>query len=314
MMLDGSGPGWRFDRNCAILVIGWRRPKETKKVIEAIRKAKPKRVYFACDGADGSKAEETRKVQQTRELVKEIDWDCSLETYFSESNRGCRMGVNSAIDWFFENEDYGIILEDDCIPEDEFFGFCSQLLRKYKGDKRVRSISGTRHAPLGECADEAYYFSRYPHCWGWATWRDRWQSHDKEMSGWSSNETKRMVKETFIRHNEWKYWKKIWDGVYFRSEPDTWDYQWVLSCRMVNGLSIIPRVSLVSNIGFSEDATHTKCLEHMAPATGRLGSIKHPLSVVADEIADQSLFIEHYNVSRAQWLLEGLRRMKRRLG
>ena len=292
-MVEYQRTGWSYDEECAVLVIAWKRPDETEKVIDAISGVKPRRIYFACDGARKDKDEEEQKVQKTRLLTEKIDWDCILRTRFSEENQGCKKGVNDAIDWFFQNEAEGIVLEDDCVPSQDFFGFCSVMLEQFREDRRVWSISGTRFSQRMSNEDEAYYFSRYTHSWGWATWRDRWDCHDKEMQDWADSETRRMVRESFPTRSEWRHWRRIWNGLYYSSKPDTWDYQWSLSARMERALTIIPRVSLVTNIGFSEDATHTAGLGYIAPKAGLLSQENQPLDVVVDETADASVFGSH---------------------
>ena len=69
----------------------------------------------------------------TREtIISNIDWETKFEKKFCNSNKGCKYAVSSAIDWFFDNETEGIILEDDCIPNIEFLIYCSALLKKYR--------------------------------------------------------------------------------------------------------------------------------------------------------------------------------------
>lgn len=289
-MVNRQTKDWKYDKDCAVLIIAWRRPCETERVIDAISRVKPRKIYFACDGARRNNNEEELKVHKTRSLTRKIDWDCILRTRFSEENQGCKTGVNSAIDWFFQSETEGIVIEDDCIPSQDFFGFCSVMLEQYRSDKRIWSISGTRFSETMSNENDAYYFSRYTHSWGWATWKDRWDCHDKEMEDWADGETRRMVRESFPTRSEWRHWRKIWNGLYYSSKPDTWDYQWSLSARMAGALTIIPKVSLVANIGFSEDATHTAGLSYIAPKVGLLSQGGKPVDVVVDRTADDSVF------------------------
>ena len=119
--------------NTAVLFLVFNRLDTTKQVFEAIREAKPPRLYIAADGARETKAGEAEKVTAVRDFIlKNIDWECDIKTLFREENLGCKYAVSGAIDWFFDNEEMGIILEDDCLPSQSFFGFVMSYWRGIK--------------------------------------------------------------------------------------------------------------------------------------------------------------------------------------
>lgn len=272
----------------AVLFLVFNRPDTTKQVFEAIRKAKPPRLYVAADGPRTDKSGEAEKVEQVRRIETIVDWDCEVKTLFREENLGCGKAVSSAITWFFENEEEGIILEDDCLPSQSFFWFCEELLERYRDDMRVMVVSGDNFQFGKRRTDYSYYFSRYNHCWGWASWRRAWRYYDKDIENWP-----------FIRFNGYlfdilqdkrtaKYWAQIFETVY-RGKIDTWDYQWTFSCWIQNGLTILPNVNLVSNIGFGEDGTHTKAANKIAMilALEITFPLKHPPTMIRDDVADR---------------------------
>jgi len=242
--------------NTAVLFLVFNRPDTTKQVFEAIQQAKPPRLYIAADGARESKEGESETVKAVREFVMQnIDWECEVKTLFRGENLGCKMAVSGAIDWFFDNEEMGIILEDDCLPSQSFFWFCEELLERYKDDMRVWNVGGYKFPHLN--GDEySYNFSRYTHIWGWASWANRWKYYDVTLSQYKEN--KKLLNEyEFFRENfENSSRIKILDKV-VSGEIDTWDYQWNFTVRINNGLSIRPSVNLIANIGFGEEATHT---------------------------------------------------------
>ena len=161
--------------NTAVLFLVFNRLDTTKQVFETIRQAKPQRLYIAADGARASRVGEAAQVQAVRDYVtSHVDWECEVKTLFREQNLGCKYAVSSAIAWFFENEEMGIILEDDCLPDPTFFNFCQELLARYRHDQRIGVISGDNFQFGHRRNDDSYYFSKYVHIWGWATWRDRW--------------------------------------------------------------------------------------------------------------------------------------------
>ena len=248
--------------NTAVLFLVFNRPDTTGQVFEAIRQAKPPRLYVAADGPRQEKEGEASRVEDVRNYVtNNIDWPCEVKTLFREKNLGCKYAVSGAITWFFEQEEQGIILEDDCLPSQSFFWFCEELLEKYKKDLRVWHISGDNFQHEQSYGDGSYYFSKYNHIWGWASWADRWQDYDVEMQDLDPSSTGRLLESTFPKNQSAKkYWLSVFEGV-AKGLVDTWDYQWTYTVWKNSGLSVLPNVNLISNIGFGPDATHTTDLE-----------------------------------------------------
>ena len=167
-----------------ILVIAFNRPDHLTVLIGRLREIQPKKIYFAVDGPRKNKDGEAEKVALCRNLADSIDWDCQVITNFQESNLGCGLGVSTAITWFFENEERGIILEDDIIPDPSFYPFCTELLRRYELDLAVFAISGCNFVPPDQISvSNGYRFSQVPHIWGWASWRDRWAQYQLDITG-----------------------------------------------------------------------------------------------------------------------------------
>ena len=241
-----------------VLLIAWRRPQTLRQLINAIRPIAPTRLFVACDGPNPNRPGEAEKVAATRDLIEqEIDWPCQIEKLYSDVNQGCRLGVSRAITWFFERVEEGIILEDDCVPDQDFFSYCQTLLERYRFDTRVWCISGNNFQDGIWRGDASYYFSHYNHCWGWASWRRCWQHYDVDIKEWPKLKRSSFLKTIFPNYSERLYWSRIWDGIYFNSSPDTWDYQWTFICLVNGGLTALPNKNLVNNIGFGPDATHT---------------------------------------------------------
>ena len=243
--------------NTAVLFIIFNRPDTTKHVFEAIRTAKPPRLYVAADGPRADKPGEVEKVEQVRQIATTVDWDCDVKTLFRDENLGCRVAVSSAIDWFFENEEEGIILEDDCLPSQSFFWFCEELLKRYRGDMRVWHIAGNNfHFGWQRDEDYSYYFGGiYGSIWGWASWRDRWEYYDVEIKTYDEVRKKGYLFDIIKNPEEAKIRISNFDEI--KNGFDTWDYQWVY-CRLINnGLTIVPSKNLVKNLGFGLDGAHT---------------------------------------------------------
>lgn len=265
-----------YPLNTAVLFLVFNRLDTTKQVFEAIRQAKPPRLYIAADGARLSKQGEVEKVQAVRDFIlHSIDWECEVKTLFREQNFGCKYAVSGAITWFFENEPQGIILEDDCLPSQSFFWYCEELLETYKDDKSVYSVSGDARGAESFDMKEDYGFCKYPLIWGWASWARAWKNYDPEMDDWPMQREKfpstiSNYKPTVI------FWKNIFEKMH-NKEINTWDYQFSYLLLKNKGKSIVPKVNLITNVGFGADATHTFSADSEA-ANRKRYEIKIPLS------------------------------------
>lgn len=238
-----------------ILFLVFNRPDTTARVMEAIRTARPQRLYVAADGPRDGKADEAKRCAEVRRLATRVVWPCKVRTLFRERNLGCRHAVSSAITWFFEQEPEGIILEDDCLPSQSFFPYCAELLRRYRDDERIMCITGCNFQQDMKRYPYSYYFSKYNHVWGWATWRRSWRYYDDTMKSYPEYVDYNCFKSLSCSRGFSNYWRGEFDTVYHRT-LDTWDYVWTFSCWANSGLTCTPRVNLVSNIGFGPDATH----------------------------------------------------------
>lgn len=242
-----------------ILFLVFNRPDTTRRVFEVIRQNRPVRLYIAADGPRVSHKGETERVGEVRKIVSQIDWPCEVKTLFRDCNLGCKRAVSGAIKWFFEQESEGIVLEDDCVPHEHFFLFCSELLERYRHDDRIGFISGTSLFDLQKDSfifdNEDYVFSKYLSVWGWASWKRVWEDYDPEITSWPVDQYPILALTENMRMRS--IHKKLFDSVY-NGKIDTWDYQVSFMLWKNSRLAITPRFNLIENIGFDSDGTHTK--------------------------------------------------------
>ncbi|HEV2832705.1 MAG TPA: FkbM family methyltransferase, partial [Hanamia sp.] len=244
-----------------ILFLIFNRPNETKEVFDVIKSIAPQKLYIAADGPRENKEGEVELCERVKEIVSDINWDCEVKKLFRAKNLGCGKAVSEAINWFFGNEEQGIILEDDCLPDLSFFPYCEQLLEKYKSDETIISIGGTN---LGYDFqnDDSYAFSRFMNMWGWATWRRAALLVDYQMNHWKQLKFKKLhLYQKLQKKKHFDYnWIKLWES-YFNmtanKQMNTWDYQWIYTQLYLKKLSVFPSKNLIKNIGFSSNATHT---------------------------------------------------------
>lgn len=262
-----------------IALIVFNRPRETKILLEEIRKLKPKKLFIIADGPRLSRPEETKLCLEVREIATAVDWECEVKTDFSAVNLGCKKRVITGLDWVFENTDRAIILEDDCIPSKTFFTFANELLEKYKNAQDVGIISGTS---IGNHSDSEhdYYFSKFPQIWGWATWKRVWDSYDGEINDWQNLKRTRFLRDRVSNSRGVRRWRRGFDGVY-KNEIDTWDFQLVYALWKQDMKTIVPTTNLISNIGFGPDATHTLNAQSDVSNLERrelTGALRHPVT------------------------------------
>ncbi|MCS4114596.1 hypothetical protein [Salinibacter ruber] len=225
--------------------------------MEQIREAEPPQLFVGADGPRPNHPDDAALCDEAREIATRVDWDCEVHTLFRDTNLGLKESVSSAITWFFEHVEEGIILEDDCVPHPAFFPYCEQLLERYRGDKRIMAVGGNNFQPDTRQYEGSYYFSGYMHCWGWATWRRSWECYDGEISAWGYLRDTAWLKGWLGTEMEARHWGNIFDQV-AEGKIESWAYPWTFACWKEHGLTILPIVNLVSNVGFDERSTHTK--------------------------------------------------------
>jgi len=293
----------------AVLFLIFNRPDTTKQVFEAIRQAKPPRLYIAADGPRAYKPREQEKCEEVRRIAINVDWDCEVKTFFRDKNLGCQVAVSSAIDWFFENEEEGVILEDDCLPSQSFFWFCEELLERYRDDMRIMHISGDNFQNGLKRGNATYYFSKISHIWGWATWRRAWKFYDATIGNFPQFKEKRKIRDVFDSKREQNYWSRILQSVY-DGKIDTWDYQWNYTVWTQNALCVLPNINLVSNIGFGNDSTHTieSTSKFADMPTIEMSAINHPDFMLQNKEADRFTFNSHFS-PRSSIMLRGIKKI-----
>lgn len=298
---------WHLTTPVALFVFN--RPLETKRVFEAVALQQPPVLLVIADGARADRPEERELCNQTREIIDLVTWECDLRLNFSDENLGCKRRVSSGIDWVFEQVEEAIILEDDCLPSAAFFRFAEEMLKRYRHDRRIGMISGDNFQNQRTGIEADYYFSKYGHIWGWASWSRAWNNYDVSISSWPELKKSGFLRSIHQDQTEVSYWTAIFDAVH-RGDIDTWDYQWVLTLWTQSQLTVLPEVNMISNIGFGEEATHTVAAN--SPYANLEISdldfpLAHPEEVVVNRQADTYTWETMYAPRRENWYLKPIR-------
>lgn len=292
----------------AILFLIFNRPDTTTRVFETIRRASPPRLYIAADGPRKDKIGEKERCEEVRSIIEKVDWDCEVKTLFREDNLGCGRAVSQAITWFFEQEEEGIILEDDVLPHSDFFPYCEELLERYRDVEQVRFISGRNHFYGERVNSDSYFFSSINHVWGWATWRRTWELYDYDL--------KNISKKNFIKSlSYYRYCSETiyyWKWIYTLQKEhiiNTWDYQMTIILLYNNSLCIIPNSNLIENIGFDASATHTASVDIKVKnyKSSSILPLKHP------QVVELNILGDTMDIKRANLYLSNISYFYRRL-
>lgn len=277
-----------------VAYIVFNRPRHTAESFAALRAERPGELFIIADGPRPDHPDDGDRCREVRAIVDAVDWPCTVHHDYADANLGLKRRVSSGLDWVFEHTERAIILEDDCIPQPDFFAFCSSLLDRFCDEERIAVVTGNNFQGGRWRGAGSYYFSRYPHCWGWATWRSSWRLFDGSLSFWpewkASADWRRLLPDRLERD----YWTTIFDRVH-RGEIDSWAYPWTASLWRHRRLTATPNRNLVTNIGFGPDATHTVA-EHDQPGLPctPLGRIRHPARITRHHRADRLVFDHHY--------------------
>lgn len=270
-----------------VALVIFNRPESTRKSFRAIRDARPNRLFLISDGARADRPGEAETVAESRRIAESVDWDCDVQRIYAADNMGCGRRISTGITEAFESVDRLIVLEDDCVADPTFFPFCDRLLQRYQDDLRVMAISGNNFQQGNVRGDGSYYFSKYPHCWGWATWRRAWQHFDLTIGDWPAFRDRGGLESICEGRREIDYWTTIFDKV-LAGKSHSWAFPWTLATWIHGGLTALPQTNLVTNIGFGQDATHTqRTTEYADLATESIDEIVHPKWVTRDARADR---------------------------
>jgi hypothetical protein len=296
----------RFQLKTPVAFFIFNREDLTQKVFKEIAKAKPPKLLVIGDGPRHNRSDEYELVKKTRQVITQVDWSCEVITNYAKKNLGCKYRVSSGLDWVFNQVDQAIILEDDCIPNPTFFRFCEEMLDRHRENKNIGMVGGFNHQGGIKRGNADYYYSKYMHIWGWATWRDRWQeAYDVEISDWPDFKKSELFKKITSNKAQYRYWSIVFSRL-FLGKIDTWDYQWVYANWKYERLSIIPNINLISNIGAGEAATHTKVKSDIfeLPTFDLEFPLVHPIAIKPDFLADFYTASHSYNLGIKSVIIE----------
>ncbi len=261
-----------------VVFLVFNRPENTAQVLRQIRHARPRTLLVVADGPRAGHPTDEQQCARTRQVIDTgVDWPCEVLKRYAPTNLGCKANIASGITWAFTQVERAIILEDDCVPEESFFGFCVEMLDRYHDEEQVMMVTGTNYFPDPPASPARYFFSRYFAIWAWATWRRAWEKYDVTMPDWPQHRNK--LAGWLPDPSASGFFARGYQQAY-AGAVDTWDIQWAYAGIKHGGLCVTPGVNLVSNIGVSGAHASGQTTSHFrktsplalpntfAPATG----------------------------------------------
>lgn len=281
---------WKVD--VPVYLNFFNRPDTFGQVFEAVRRAKPSKLFLSCDGPRDGRPEDVLNIKQCQEIASKIDWECEVHKNYSPDNLRCGKRMYTGISWAFEHVDRLIILEDDCVPSNDFFIFCAELLEKYKNDNRIHMINAMNHLGKYEATQNSYFFGPGC-CWGWATWKRAWNNMDFYMGFLDDNYSMKCVERKYPFYRDaLKIGRERLGILQSGGKLSAWTYQSGMASALQSQMAIVPSVNLITNIGLTADSEHavnnmrklakSQQAYFNAPTYKMDFPLKHPKYVVED--------------------------------
>jgi hypothetical protein len=245
---------WEID--VAVLLIFFNRPEQFGKVFEQVKKARPSKLFLYQDGARENNNKDLENIIKCRKIIEDIDWECEVYKMFQEKNYGCDPSEYIAQKWAFSIVDECIVLEDDDVPSQSFFPFCKELLEKYRNDERINMICGMNNTGISEHTPYSYLFSVSGSICGWASWKRVIDTWDEKYSFLNDEFALMQLKEAYKDKIDIPNFIK---NCIKHKESGKAHYESILgSSALLNSrLNIVSTKNMISNIGVTENATHS---------------------------------------------------------
>ena len=297
----------------AVLIVVYRRFHNIPQIVKAAALAGIKQVYLAIDVPKESEQtseyinNRTIALQECESLSK--SFSLNLDVWVRESNLGCAISVITACNWFFSAENFGIVLEDDCLPSNDFFLFVNKHSNLVFENNSIQFLCGTQHAIVRSLTpDLDYVISTYPFLWGWATTRDKWFRIE---TSFIEERPLKMPANVSIR--EKLYWKT---GVRRARQRrvDVWDTIAVAHMVQRNFVSVSPLVNLINNKGLDEYATNhrkaktSKSLSFELELNNSFEDIRYVDKEIRKYFFGINLYMPIRNLVR--WVLDSIQKSK----
>lgn len=241
----------------AVLLCVYKRQDTVQRIFEVLRKVKAPKLYISANAPNPAK-DEVSKCQEVLSIFDHIDWPCEVHMNVRKEHQPLAgLSLYYGITWFFEQVEEGIILEDDVLPNEDFFEYCDTLLEKYRDNDKIWSITGRNSFYKPVNFNYSYYFSRFTAIWGWASWRRTWNKYRFSVLDINENELINRFNSYGFSEDVQRFYLNMLESMK-RGEIDTEDFQFQLGMWLDNSYCVTPIVNMNENIGMNrDDAVHS---------------------------------------------------------
>jgi len=239
----------------AVLLLFFTRSDTFQQVFDAVRQARPSRLFLYQDGPRGER--DFAGIEACRQIASDdnIDWECEVHRQYLEKNQGCDPSGYLSHQWAFSLADKVIVLEDDVVPSQSFFPFCKEMLDRYENDERITMVAGFNIDEVTPDCSDSYFFTTAFSIWGWASWRrvaERWdpsygfirdqQAMEKLQRVACERNLRKDMLPMFLDHS--RSGKEYFETIYWSD------------MLLHDGLAVMPARNQINNIGLMADSTH----------------------------------------------------------
>ena len=252
-------------QNAPVAIFCYKRLEHLKKAIRALQDNPESQSTELFIFADGAKSlNEYHAVNAVRAFIKTIKGFKKITIHESDYNMGLSQSIIQGITYVLDSFDRIIVLEDDMIVSDSFLCFMNSALQYYVGETKVGCIHGYSYPIKGDLPE--FYFLKGGDCWGWATWRDRWELFNEDGNKLYTELKNRDLFSDFDFNGAYPFSRMLRDQIF--GANDSWAIRWHASLYLENRLTLYPKHSFVSNIGL--DSSGENCATTAAFEVGKL--------------------------------------------
>ncbi|MDQ2719732.1 MAG: glycosyltransferase [Bacteroidota bacterium] len=272
-----------------IVLFVYNRPWHTQQALESLIKndlAADSVLYIFADGPNENILDE--KINETRKFIKSRQWCKEVIIIEKEKNYGLAESVISGVTKVLNEYGKIIVLEDDIIVSPYFLQYMNDGLNVYENEPKVISIHGYNY-PVDSTGLPDTFFMKGADCWGWATWRDRWELLEKDAEKLWREIVSRNLQGEFDIQSSHPYTKMLKDQA--DNKIDSWAIRWYASAFLNNKYTLYPKESIVFNIGFDSSGTHKASTDHF---NNKNWNNKKPVKIEPQKIATNPVALKRW--------------------
>jgi len=221
----------------------------------ALRKNKLFRSSKLFIFSDGPKDDDSEKsVKKVRNVLSNYNNLKNIYISLNKDNKGLSTSIITGVSNILSDFKSVIVLEDDLITSTYFLKYMNNGLSLYENETDVASIHSYFYPVNSINQLPNYFFLKGADCWGWATWRDRWDLFENNPNELLNKINSMNLSNEFSLEKRAGFYNMLRDTS--KGKIDSWAIRWHASMYLQNKLTLYPKVSFIHNIGNDGSGTH----------------------------------------------------------